>query len=183
MASELLVRRLFRQAGVSVLAGLLLSSAVLAEDNTDPAGGGDVSVSIGIDGGPDVSIDPVDPGDWGGEDGGDPGDASGDDGTGDAWSGDDSAEDGAADGSDAVEESGDDATMDPVEDDGMITLDPREWDGTFNDEGVPVAMEATSTGAPGLGLEPAANARDLGHSAAGAGAEAGFGWQRQRAVK
>jgi hypothetical protein len=64
VASDLLVKRLLRQAGASVLAGLLVSSAVLAEDTASDAG---VSVGMGspdvsIDPVPDVSIDPVDPG-------------------------------------------------------------------------------------------------------------------------
>lgn len=61
MASDLLKKRLLRQAGVSVLAGLLMSSAVLAEDSAADPAGGDVSVGIGYEG-PDLAIDPVDPG-------------------------------------------------------------------------------------------------------------------------
>lgn len=85
MVNDLLIKRLLTQAGVSVLAGLLMSSAVLAEDMTADAG--DTSeASIGLDGGdqgdgdlgdgdltgtpPDMSIDPVDPGDDGGDAGG-----------------------------------------------------------------------------------------------------------------
>ncbi|MEY3959840.1 MAG: hypothetical protein RIR14_494, partial [Pseudomonadota bacterium] len=105
MASELLVKRLMMQAGVSVLAGLLMSSAVMAEDTTDPAG--DVSVSsIGTDGeddnsgevdggAPDAPNDPSDlgdppddgsdggaiPGDGGSDPSGLPGEEEGEDGT------------------------------------------------------------------------------------------------------
>jgi hypothetical protein len=84
---DLLLKRRLMQAGVSVLAGLLMSSAVLAQDVTADAG--DTSdASIGIDvgdpgdgdqgdgdqgdgdlgvGDPDVSIDPNDPGLDGGD--------------------------------------------------------------------------------------------------------------------
>jgi hypothetical protein len=74
---DLLLKRRLMQAGVSVLAGLLMSSAVLAQDVTADAG--DTSdASIGIDvgdlgdgdqggGDPDVSIDPNDPGPDGGD--------------------------------------------------------------------------------------------------------------------
>ena len=87
MEKDLLSKRLLTQAGVSVLAGLLMSSAVLAQDVTADAG--DTSdASIGIDvgdpgdgdpgegdqgdgdlgvGDPDVSIDPNDPGLDGGD--------------------------------------------------------------------------------------------------------------------
>jgi hypothetical protein len=93
VVKDLLIKRLLTQAGVSVLAGLLMSSAVLAEDATADAG--DTSeASIGLDGGdqgdgdlgggdlgdgdltgtpPDISIDPVDPGDNGGDAGNDGG--------------------------------------------------------------------------------------------------------------
>ena len=63
-----MVKRLFKQAGVSVLAGFLMSSAVMAEDMT-PDAGDPPDVSIGSDdGGLEVSIDPVDPSDWRGDD-------------------------------------------------------------------------------------------------------------------
>jgi len=79
---DLLLKRLLMQAGVSVLAGSLMSSAVLAQDVTADAGD-TPDASIGIDvgdpgdgdpgegdqgdgdlggGDPDVSIDPNDPG-------------------------------------------------------------------------------------------------------------------------
>jgi hypothetical protein len=84
---DLLLKRLLMQAGVSVLAGLLMSTAVLAQDVTADAGD-TLGASIGIDvgdpgdgdpgdgdqgdgdlgdgdlggGGPDVCIDPNDPG-------------------------------------------------------------------------------------------------------------------------
>lgn len=72
MEKDLLLKRLLTQAGVSVLAGLLMSSAVLAQDVTADAGD-TPDASIGIDvgdpgdgdlgsGDPDVSIDPNDPG-------------------------------------------------------------------------------------------------------------------------
>lgn len=154
MASELLVKRLLKQAGVSVLAGLLLSSAVMAEGNADAAGANDDGeVSVGIeDGGPDVSIDPVDPGDWAGEDGelGDPADGFEDgveDGGGEWTGGEDGAvddgavDDGATGGDDgAVDDGwtgGDDPISGCIECSGVpdIAIDPREMDGTFNDEG------------------------------------------------
>jgi hypothetical protein len=79
---DLLLKRLLMQAGVSVLAGLLMSSAVLAQDVTADAGDTpDASIGIDVgdpgegdpgegdqgdgdlgDGDPDVSIDPNDPG-------------------------------------------------------------------------------------------------------------------------
>ena len=87
MEKDLLLKRLLMRAGVSVLAGLLMSSAVLAQDVTADAGD-TPDASIGIDvgdpgdgdpgdgdlgdgdlgdgdlggGDPDVSIDPNDPG-------------------------------------------------------------------------------------------------------------------------
>ena len=87
MEKDLLLKRLLMQAGVSVLAGLLMSSAVLAQDVTADAGD-TTDASIGIDvgdpgdgdpgegdqgdgdlgvGDPDVSIDPNDPGLGGGD--------------------------------------------------------------------------------------------------------------------
>ena len=87
MEKDLLLKRLLTQAGVSVLAGLLMSSAVLAQDVTADAGD-TPDASIGIDvgdpgegdpgegdqgdgdlgvGDPDVSIDPNDPGLDGGD--------------------------------------------------------------------------------------------------------------------
>jgi len=70
VTSDLLVKRLMMQASVSVLAGLLMSSAVMAEDMSRPVGGPDISIEVdapdtSIDllamesEGPDVSIDPV----------------------------------------------------------------------------------------------------------------------------
>lgn len=56
MTSDLLVKRLMVQASVSVLAGLLLSSAAMAEDNTGDAGDTDISITAD---GPDVAIDPL----------------------------------------------------------------------------------------------------------------------------
>ncbi len=87
MEKDLLLKRRLMQAGVSVLAGLLMSSAVLAQDVTADAGD-TPDASIGIDvgdpgdgdqgdgdlgdgdlggGDPDVSIDPNDPGPDGGD--------------------------------------------------------------------------------------------------------------------
>lgn len=77
MEKDLLLKRLLMRAGVSVLAGLLMSSAVLAQDVTADAGD-TPDASIGIDvgdpgdgdlggGDPDVSIDPNDPGLGGGD--------------------------------------------------------------------------------------------------------------------
>ena len=82
MEKDLLLKRRLMQAGVSVLAGLLMSSAVLAQDVTADAGDtSDASIGIDVgdpgegdpgegdqgdgdlgDGDPDVSIDPNDPG-------------------------------------------------------------------------------------------------------------------------
>jgi hypothetical protein len=79
---DLLLKRLLTKAGVSVLAGLLMSSAVLAQDVTADAGDtSDASIGIDVgdpgdgdqgdgdlgDGDPDVSIDPNDPGLGGGD--------------------------------------------------------------------------------------------------------------------
>lgn len=82
MEKDVLLKRLLMRAGVSVLAGLLMSSAVLAQDVTTDAGDtSDASIGIDVgdpgegdqgdgdlgdgdlgDGDPDVSIDPNDPG-------------------------------------------------------------------------------------------------------------------------
>lgn len=82
MEKDLLLKRLLTKAGVSVLAGLLMSSAVLAQDVTADAGDtSDASIGIDVgdpgdgdqgdgdlgDGDPDVSIDPNDPGLGGGD--------------------------------------------------------------------------------------------------------------------
>lgn len=88
MEKDLLLKRMLTRAGVSVLAGLLMSSAVLAQDVTADAGD-TPDASIGIDvgdpgegdqgagdlggdgdlggGDPDASIDPNDPGLDGGD--------------------------------------------------------------------------------------------------------------------
>jgi hypothetical protein len=59
VASEFLVKRLLMQASMTVLAGLLVSSAALAED-TQP-GEPEISICGFEEGpGPDVTIDPVD---------------------------------------------------------------------------------------------------------------------------
>ncbi|MFM7655526.1 MAG: hypothetical protein ACKO56_09090 [Paracoccaceae bacterium] len=145
MASELLVKRLMMQAGVSVLAGLLMSSAVMAEDTTDPAG--DVSVSsIGTDGeddgsgevdggAPDAPSDPSDlgdPPDDGTDGGAIPGDGDTDP---SGLPGEDEGEDGTSDGSTDVG-SGDDGT-----DDGSVEI-------TVEVTGVPVADFETDPDAP-----------------------------------
>lgn len=57
MARGFSVKRLMMQASISVFAALLLSSATMAEDNTEAAGD-NASVSIDVET-PDVSIDPV----------------------------------------------------------------------------------------------------------------------------
>ncbi len=82
MEKDLLLKRLLTKAGVSVLAGLLMSSAVLAQDVTADAGDtSDASIGIDVgdpgdgdpgegdlgDGDPDMSIDPNDPGLDGGD--------------------------------------------------------------------------------------------------------------------
>lgn len=73
MAIEFLVKRLIKQAGVSVLSGLLLSSAALAEDNSGAAVTGDEGwalIAIGEDnpvGGPDA-VDPVENPEFGEDD-------------------------------------------------------------------------------------------------------------------
>lgn len=62
MTSELLVKRLLKQAGVSVLAGLMMSSAVLAEDISEPVVEHHVEVGITVEdesAGPDVTLDPI----------------------------------------------------------------------------------------------------------------------------
>ncbi len=59
MASDLLVKRLMLQASVSVLTGFLLSSAVMAEDNTEAAEGSDISIEGNA---PDVAVDPLEMG-------------------------------------------------------------------------------------------------------------------------
>lgn len=115
MTSDLLVKGLLRQAGISVLAGLLLSSAALAEDNSGAAGEtGEVSIGID-DGGPEVAVDPA-------IDGEDSGAIDGEEGDGDTG-GDDtgSEDDGSGDGTDAGGEddgAGDDSGI--GEDDGGV---------------------------------------------------------------
>lgn len=178
MASELLVKRLMMQAGVSVLAGLLMSSAVMAEDTTDPAG--DVSVSsIGtdgedggsgeIDGGaPDAPSDPSDPGDP--SDLGDPPDDGTDGGVipGDVGTdpsglpGEDEGEDGTSDGSTDVG-SGDDGT-----DDGSVEI-------TVEVTGVPVADFETDPDAPLAAESGSADNRGtpMGQAGGGNGGETG----------
>lgn len=187
MASELLVKRLMKQASVSVLAGLLMSSAVLAEDNADDAGiDGEVSISVDdsgmVDGGPDVSIDPVDPGEWSGEEDGvspgEPGEGDGTDG-------------GEVDGGviDGGEVDGGEVAIDPecADCSGIpdVTIDPMEM-GEPTDDGVTVTM---ADGTP-RGGQP--NERDNsvtgGHEVSrdqgnGAGREEDFGWKRLQEVK
>ena len=60
MSDVFLVKSLLKQAGVTVLAGLLLSSAALAEDNADPAGGVGEEPTIdvvAVDGTTDPAVD------------------------------------------------------------------------------------------------------------------------------
>lgn len=201
MASDLLVKRLLKQAGVSVLAGLLLSSAATAEDNAADAGG--ISIDAGsIDAGrPDVSIDPVDP-DMGGDgddgvdwSGGDDGDTGSDD----DGSGDDANDDGTDDGSDGqdgtddgtVDGSGDDDCMACNTVDVEVTLDQGPVRGTQPNErtlddvmsttsvpGEPVAMNG---GVPSQGHDIS---RDFGSDAGlGGGRDGDLGAQRLRIVK
>lgn len=160
MASELLVKRLLKQAGVSVFAGLLLSSAVMAEDSAADAGDtGDVSVGIGDDGigmgAPAVEVDPVFSGDDG-DDAADPDDGTWDDGDADPddqW--DDAAEYDTSEIQDRPTPICDDCTEEEpvaIEDsfdwvtDAEITWDIRTFevmdDGTVLDG--PIAMQAGS---------------------------------------
>ena len=181
MASELLVKRLLKQAGASVLAGLLLSSAVMAEDNSAPAGGDDSSVSV--DGGPDVSVDPVGGGDWGGDDGGaiggsdDGSDGGSDDGTGIDNGGGDDGTDGGSD----ADGSGDGVVGD---DDGTVSLDPREWDGTFNDEAAQNTMADGPTAQPTRGYEPNQRGNEGAHGGSVShehdGSDARARWEKLR---
>ena len=172
MASELLVKRLMMQASVSVLAGLLMSSAVMAEDMTDPAG--DVSVSsIGtdgeddgsgeIDGGaPDAPSDPSDLGDPP-DDGTDGGEIPGDGGSDPSGlPGEDEGEDGTSDGSTDVG-SGDDGT-----DDGSVEI-------TVEVTSVPVADFETDPDAPLAAESGFADNRGtpMGQAGGGNGGETG----------
>lgn len=157
MTNSYVVKRLLAQASVTVLAGLLMSSAMLAEDSATDGEEGSVSVDVSIDppalgvedqGAPDepgvtecgfefekeleITVDPVD------------GDVTLDDG----------ATDGATDG---------EVTIDPVDDLDMHPVDPIEGeiDGTVDDavedavEDVPVeAMQNDAPSVTGAGDGP-----------------------------
>lgn len=59
MVVDLLVKRVLMQAGVAVLTGVLMSSAAMAEDASDPVGEdgyGEVSVCPGVDMGIDSGL-------------------------------------------------------------------------------------------------------------------------------
>lgn len=138
MASELLVKRLLTRASVSVLAGLLMSSAVLAEDISGPAEGAGISTD-GDAGSPEVSIDPVDPGAWGGD--------------GEIGSEEPSRENNP-DGEEGANYRGgeDDGSVDfGAPEDG--TVDDGETDGAVADDGTDPACAACS-GIPEITLDP-----------------------------
>lgn len=147
VASELLVKRLLKQASVSVLAGLLMSSAVLAEDNTDGAGmGDDGGVSVGIDGGGlDAGVDPADGNGVGGEDGSDGG---ADGGT------DDGSDGGADDGSDGDTDGGPDDGTDGGPD---ISIDDGATIGTEGPDDGGIVDGGIDEGGVEEGVEPGTN--------------------------
>ncbi len=191
MASELLVKRLMMQASVSVLAGLLMSSAVMAGDMSEPVSEpGVVSVDDSgmVDGDPDVSIDPVDPGDWSGEDDGmislDPREWDG------TFNGEDdgSVDDGGYVGVDedgkigiTVDDSCADCSGTPD-----VEIDPSEMgeqvDGgievTMADGGVPRGGAPNERGDVGSGGHDVS--RDQGH---GEGRESDFVWKARQLIK
>lgn len=141
MANDFPVKRLLRQAGVSVLAGLLLSTAGVAEGIAIGAG------EYSVDGGPAISDDPVGSGsgsdgedagsdDGSGADGGDTGGdgAGSDDGSGE--DGGDMVDDGAGSDDGSGEDGDDDAGSD---------------DGSGEDNGVTVVEEDGAVYWPGEG--------------------------------
>lgn len=174
MEKDLLLKRLLTQAGVSVLAGLLMSSAVLAEDVTADAGDTpDASISIdmgdqgegdqgdGDQGGddlgagdlgggdPDVSVDPNDPGLDGGDIGGE--------GTGGT------VDDGSA-GDGGEQETRDDSAPDTSIDFGTEVDTPV--DGTFETTGMPQSDFDLDPGAPAQ-----SGSGDIGQTPEGNGGE------------
>lgn len=188
MASELLVKRLMMQASVSVLAGLLMSSAVLAEDTAGDAGdNGEVSISIDdsgmvdggmVDGGPDVSIDPVDPGDWSGEHDG----SAVDDGPVDDGPVDDGAvDDGAVDDGEGVVDP-ECADCSGVPD---VAVDPMEM-GQPTDDGVTVTMAdgGPRGGAPNERGDTEAGGQDISRDDShGGGRDSDSRWKTLRVIK
>lgn len=159
MEKDILLKRLLTQAGVSVLAGLLMSSAVLAEDVTADAGD-TPDASIGIDmgdqgdgdqggGGPDVSVDPNDPG----LDGGDIG-SGGTGGT---------VDDGSA-GDGGEQETRDDSAPDTSIDFGTEVDTPV--DGTIETTGMPQSDFDMDPGAPAQ-----SGSGDIGQTPEGNGGE------------
>ena len=210
MTHELLVKRLMKQASVSVLAGLLLSSAAVAGGSA-----GQVSepgtVSVGVDEtGPEVSVDPVDPGDFGNDDGdyagnddegsygdGSDGDVSdGDPSDGDSSDGDPSDGDdgGVSDGDDGTD-SGDGDMADCADCSGIPDIDigPVAFDGLAVEDGMVSVTGAPSAGpvrggAPeqrGNGAEAGGiGGRDFGNDAGrGAGRERDLGIRQRELVK
>lgn len=164
MEKDLLLKRLLTQAGVSVLAGLLMSSAVLAEDVTADAGDTpDASISVdmgdqgdgdqgdGDQGGsdPDVSVDPNDPGLDGGDIGGE--------GTGGT------VDDGSA-GDGGEQETRDDSAPDTSIDFGTEVDVPL--DGTFETTGMPQSDFDLDPGAPAQ-----SGSGDIGQTPEGNGGE------------
>lgn len=145
--SELVKKRLLQQAGVFALAGLLMSSAVIAEDITDPVADGEIEITSDVEGGDDVG-------------GGDPSEGE--------------VQDGDADLTDPPDPTDPDVMIDPIELEGEVvddrgcidcsgipddapsvgdegpdvTLDPMEMDGApVADADIDVGIEAQSGGA------------------------------------
>ena len=200
MAHELLVKRLMKQASVSVLAGLLLSSAAVAGGSAGQVSEpGTVSVGVG-ETGPEVSVDPVDPGDFGNDDGdyaGNDDDGSyGDGSDGDASDGDPSDGDdgGVSDGDDGTD-SGDGDMSDCADCSGIPDIDigPVAFDGLAVEDGMVSVTGAPSAGpvrrgAPeqrGNGAEAGGiGGRDFGNDAGrGAGRERDLGIRQRELVK
>lgn len=200
MAHELLVKRLMKQASVSVLAGLLLSSAAVAGGSAGQVSEpGTVSVDVG-ETGPEVSVDPVDPGDFGNDDGdyaGNDDDGSyGDGSDGDVSDGDPSDGDdgGVSDGDDGTD-SGDGDMSDCADCSGIPDIDigPVAFDGLAVEDGMVSVTGAPSAGpvrggAPeqrGNGAEAGGiGGRDFGNDAGrGAGRERDLGIRQRELVK
>ena len=200
MAHELLVKRLMKQASVSVLAGLLLSSAAVAGGSAGQVSEpGTVSVGVG-ETGPEVSVDPVDPGDFGNDDGdyaGNDDDGSyGDGSDGDASDGDPSDGDdgGVSDGDDGTD-SGDGDMSDCADCSGIPDIDigPVAFDGLAVEDGMVSVTGAPSAGpvrggAPeqrGNGAEAGGiGGQDFGNDAGrGAGRERDLGIRQRELVK
>lgn len=197
MAHELLVKRLMKQASVSVLAGLLLSSAAVAGGSAGQVSEpGTVSVGVG-ETGPEVSVDP---GDFGNDDGdyaGNDDDGSyGDGSDGDASDGDPSDGDdgGVSDGDDGTD-SGDGDMSDCADCSGIPDIDigPVAFDGLAVEDGMVSVTGAPSAGpvrggAPeqrGNGAEAGGiGGRDFGNDTGrGAGRERDLGIRQRELVK